>query len=307
MAPPFNRFMLPLLRAISDGQEHTTPSIISAVSDDLGLSEEQRDEIMPSKRKARTTYVADRLSWAKTYLKRAGLLEMPNRGYAKITQKGLDVLKDPPDEISRKYLQRFESYREWKGTFKRRGDNTSEENEPDVDTGETPNDTMQRGFDEYRQDLHSELLEEVLKIPPHSFEKLALDLLERMYGGKAEQTQRSRDGGFDGIVYEDELGLSKIYTQCKRYDRGNLVRPKDIDAFIGVLDASSKKGIFITTSEFTPDAKERLKNRNDVSVVLINGLRLAELMEKHGVGVSEEYSIAINKIDQDYFEQYKDG
>ena len=305
MVPPFNKFVLPLLRAISDGKEHTMASIISAVSDDLGLSEKQRNEKMPSKRKRRITYVYHRLGWAKTSLQRAGLLEMPNRGYAKITQQGLDVLKDPPDEISRKYLQRFESYREWKDTFKRRGDNTEEEDELDVDISETPNETIQRGFDNYRQDLHSRLLEEVLKIPPHSFEELALDLLERMYGGKAELTQRSRDGGFDGIVYEDELGLSKIYIQCKQYS-SNSVPAKDIDAFIGVL-ASSKKGIFITTSEFTQDAKERIRNRNDVSVVLINGLRLAELMEKHGVGVSEEDSIAINKIDQDYFEQYKDG
>ena len=304
MAPPFNRFMLPLLRAISDGKEHTMASIISAVSDDLDLSEEQRNKRMPGKRKARTTYVYHRLGWAKTNLKRAGLLEMPNRGNTKITQKGLDVLKDPPDEISRKYLQQFESYREWKNTFKRRGGNTDEEDEADVDI-ETPNETIQRGFDDYRRDLHSKLLEEVLKIPPHSFEELALDLLERMYG-KAEQTQRSKDGGFDGIVYEDELGLSKIRIQCKRYDVNNAVRSKDIDAFIGILDAN-KKGVFITTSEFTADAKDRLKNRNDVSVVLINGLRLAKLMEKYGVGVYEKDSITINEIDQDYFEQYKDG
>ena len=259
---------------------------------------------MPGKRKARTTYVYHRLGWAKTNLKRAGLLEMPNRGYVKITPKGLDVLKDPPDEISRKDLRQFDSYREWESTFKRRNDNTDEEDEADVD--ETPNETIERGFDNYRQDLHSKLLEEVLKIPPRSFEALALDLLERMYGGEAKGTQYSKDGGFDGIVYEDELGLSKIRIQCKRYDVNNAVRSKDIDAFIGILDAN-KKGVFITTSEFTQDAEDRLKNRNDVSVVLINGLRLAELMEKYGVGVYEKDSKTINEIDQDYFEQYKDG
>ena len=302
MAPPFNRFMLPLLRAISDGKEHGMPSIIRAVSDELSLSEEQRNEIMPSKRKRRTTYVSHRLGWAKTNLQRAGLLEMPNRGYAKITQKGLDVLKDPPDEISRKYLQRFESYREWKSTFKRRGDNTEEEDEPDVDI-ETPNETIRRGFDDYRQNLHSELLEEISKIPPRGFEALVLDLLRQMrYGEIVKRTKRSWDDGIDGIVYEDELGLGKIYIQCKRYK--NPVQVNEVKEFMGTLHTTNtKKGIFITTSRFTPNARSCVDDlKTDTTVVLMDGSQLVDLMEKNGVGVSKVEDMTINEIDQSYFE-----
>lgn len=304
VVPPFEEFMLPLLKAVSDGGEYTLANAVRPVSDSMGLSEDDRNKVMPSKRNRSTTYAHNRLHWAKTYLKFAGLLEIPSRGKFRITQRGRDVLGERPSRIDIKYLLRFESFAEWKS--KSRGEGADSAEAPSASSA-TPEEAIQRGVAEYSESLHADLLEEVLKISPRGFEELALDLLERMYGGKAEPTQRGRDGGFDGIVYEDELGLAKIYVQCKRYDSGNLVRAKDVDAFIGVLDASSKKGIFITTSNFTTDAKDRLKNRNDVSVVLIDGMRLAELMEKHGVGVSEKDSITINKIDQDYFEQYKDG
>ena len=303
MVPPFEEFMLPLLKEVSDGGEYDLANTVRPVSDSMGLSEDERNRPMPSKRNRSTTYAHNRLHWAKTYLKFAGLLEIPSRGKFRITQRGRDVLDERPSRIDTNYLLRFESFAEWKS--KSRGEGTGSADAPSTGSA-TPEEAIQRGITEYSESLHADLLEEVLKISPRGFEELALDLLERMYGGKAEPTKHSRDGGFDGIVYEDELGLAKIYVQCKRYDRGNLVRAKDIDAFIGVLDASSKKGIFITTSKFTSDAEDRLKTRNDVSVVLINGLRLAELMEKHGVGVSEKDSITINKIDQDYFEQYKD-
>ena len=304
VVPPFEEFMLPLLKAVSDGGEYTLANAVRPVSDSMGLSEDDRNKVMPSKRNRSTTYARNRLHWAKTYLKFAGLLEIPSRGKFRITQRGRDVLGERPSRIDIKYLLRFESFAEWKS--KSRGEGADSAEAPSASSA-TPEEAIQRGVAEYSESLHADLLEEVLKISPRGFEELALDLLERMYGGEAELTPSGRDGGFDGIVHEDELGLAKIYVQCKRYDSGNLVRAKDVDAFVGVLDASSKKGIFITTSNFTPDAKDRLKNRNDVSVVLIGGMRLAELMEKHGVGVSEKDSITINKIDQDYFEQYKDG
>ena len=304
MVPRFEEFMLPLLKAVSDGEEYTRAGVVSAVSDSLNLSEDDLKENMSSKRNRRMTRVDNRLQWAKTYLKFAGLLESPGWGKFKITQQGLEVLDKRPPKIDTEYLYQFKSFEEWRD--KSRNESTDGADTPST-SSETPEESIQRGVTEYGESLRADLLEEVSKISPDGFEELALDLLERMYGGTAERTKRSKDGGFDGTVYEDELGLGKIRIQCKRYDRKNSVQAKDVDAFIGVLDPNSKKGIFITTSKFTPDAKERLKNRNDVSVVLIDGLHLAGLMEKHGVGVSEKESISINEIDKDYFEQYENG
>lgn len=301
MIPSFDGFMLPLLKAVADGKEYTSKDIVRIVSDSLGLSEEERNKVMKSKRNKRQTVAYNRTHWARLFLKKAGLLEAPSMGKIKITQQGLNVLnEDQISKIDRKYLRRFDSFSEWENKS-RDGANVTDE---PVSSSDTPEDTIQGGIEEYNEMLYANLLEEVSKISPYDFEKLVLDLLERMYGGVVEQTKHSRDGGFDGIVYEDELGLGKIYIQCKRYDSNNHIRPKDIDAFIGVLDASSKKGIFITTSKFTPDAEDRVKNRSDVSVALVDGDHLAKLMNKYGVGVAEKESITINEIDQDYFAEF---
>lgn len=301
MVPPFEEFMLPLLKTVADGKEYAGAGVIRAVSDSMSLSEDDRNEVMPSKRNRRMTYAYNRLHWAKTYLKFAGLLEIPSRGKFRITQRGLDVLKEHPSKIDIKYLLRFDSFSEWKAKNRDEGSDSAD---VAVSSNETPEETIQRGVTEYSRSLHADLLEEVSKISPHGFEELALDLLERMYGGVAEQTKRSRDGGIDGIIHEDELGLGRIYIQCKQYSNSP-VGAKDVDAFIGALGASAKKGVFITTSKFTQDAKERVKNlRTDTSVVLVDGARLAELMDKNGVGISEGECIRINKIDQDYFEKF---
>lgn len=287
VVPPFNRFMLPVLKVIADGQEHKMAGIVSAVSNELGLTDEERDKPMPSKGKTRITYVYHRVSWAKTNLERAGLLKMPGWGRVKITQRGLDVLKDSPNEISRKDLRQFDSYREWEGTFKSRGNNSDEE--PDADSTETPNEIILRGVDQLRKDLHADLLDKIQKMHPRGFEELARQLLIQMkYGDTAEKTKRSRDGGIDGIVYEDELGLSKIYIQCKRYK--DTVQVDEVRSFMGTLHTTNtKKGIFITTSGFTQSAEECVESlKTDAAVVLIDGPKLADLMEKNGVGVTEE-------------------
>lgn len=302
--PPFWHFCLPLLKSISDGQEHKTASKIGAVSDELGLSDKQRNEIMPSKRKSPITYVYHRLGWAKTHLQYAGLVERPHWGFIRITQRGLDVLKDPPTLIDMKYLQQFESWEEWYRKLRSRDGGTDDGDELDVDGGEDPEETMRRGVKGMRKVLHLELQEEISKISSTGFESLVLDLLNRMKYGDTERTGRSGDGGIDGVIYEDELGLGRIYMQCKQYK--NPVQPKDVRDFIGALQTTSaKKGIFITTSTFTSGAEEYVKTlKADTLVVLINGKRLVELMEKNGVGVYKEEDVPINKIDRGYFEDF---
>lgn len=294
--PPFNKFMLPLLRAISNGQEHETASIIRAVSDEMGLSKKDQEEVYPN-RKIRKTYV--NVGWAKTNLKYAGLLEGTGGGRVKITQKGLSVLKENPDEINRKYLRRFPSYVEWKNKSRNKN---ADDNELDVGT-ESPYETIERSVEALQEELYSELLCEITQISPSGFELLVLDLLKQMEYGDTEHVGRSGDGGIDGIITEDKLGLSKIYIQCKRYS--NPVQPKDVREFIGALDTkSTKKGIFVTTSKFTQQAEDYVKEvKNDKVVILVDGERLVKLMEKHGVGVSRDH-ITVNKIDRGFFERF---
>ena len=292
-----SRFMLPILKAIEDEREYTIANIVRAVSNDLGLSKKEREEIMSS------STLRSNLSWAKTHLKYAGLVEYTkSREVFKITQHGLKVLKNPPSMIDRKYLRRnFDPYKEQSKKLENHGSDTSEDEMDFTD----PNEAIDRYTDKLRNALHSDLRDEISKRSPKGFVDLTLDLLGRIYGGAVEAGKQTRDGGIDGTIQEDELGLNKIYIQCKRYKSD--VTAKDVRDFLGALHSkSTKKGIFITSSEFTPDAKKSIENlKTDASVVLVDGLRLAELMDKNGIGVSTERSISINNLDQDHFDRFE--
>ena len=293
--------MLPLLKSVEDGEEYRLVSVIPTISDDLCLSNDERKEICRV-----GSAIRGDLSWAKTNLKRAGLLEyIGGDRIFRITQQGRKVLKKPPNTIDRKYLRsNFEPYRKWRKTFKRYSGNKTKEDEELSDI--EPNEAIKHGANELKNELYSNLQEKLLELQPEKFVELTRDLLSQMYSGKVEtEKNQTRDGGIDGTIEEDELGLSKIYIQCKRY-KGK-VQEKEVRDFVGALHSkSTKKGIFITSGEFTPDAKKFIEKITDASVVLVNGFRLAELMAKNGVGVSKERTIEIMKVDQDYFQQFND-
>ena len=286
--PTYEDLMLPLLKAVGDGKEHRLADLRCKIYDDLGLSEEQKTRIMPKKN---ATYVDYRMGWARTHLRLAGLVSIPGRGMIKITPSGAEVLNAPPPRIDRKYLRKIPEFVE----NTRRGDSGDEEH---GDGNETPEDAMRRGFEGVRNALYAELEDAVQQISPEGFERLVLELFKKMgYGDIVTHTGRSGDGGIDGIIRKDRLGLGEIYVQAKQWN--SPVQVRNVREFMGVLDG--KEGIFITTSTFTPSAAKEAKS----NVALIDGKELVRLMEEYGVGVSEVENITIKALSGEYFEQFK--
>jgi restriction system protein len=290
--------------------------IIELLAKVFNLSELDRNQVLPSG-KQRTFY--NRVGWARTYLKKAGLVETPGVGKVKITSRGLDVLKKAPTKIDRKFLMQFPEFVE----FQRQ--NVIEEpswtsgstiiNIPpgslstSVATGvflqtQTPNESLEFNYRSLRSALAEELLDRIKSCSPQFFESLVLDLLVAMgYGGSrsdAERVGRSGDGGIDGTINEDKLGLDVVYVQAKRWDQG-IVGKGDVQKFAGSLGGRrAMKGVFITTSKFAPAAREYVKDV-DKKIVLIDGDELAQLMIDHGIGVAEVANYAVKKVDADYF------
>ena len=292
--PTVEDLMLPLLQAVKDGHSYQVRDASERTSELLGLSSDARNVIMPGKT---TTTVHYRLGWARHYLKRAGLLEAPSYGLVKITDLGSKVLAEQPSKIDKNYLSRFgpTDNAEDSGVVHPAGE----------DSSETPEDTMRRGLAGMRGRLHQDLKEELERVSPAGFEKLVLDVCKNMgYGDMTRHTGESRDRGIDGIIREDKLGLGEIYIQAKRW--GSSVRAKDVRDFVGALAATStKKGIFITTSSFTPDASAAVNNLKDgTRVILIDGDQLVSLMDESGTGVVESATITINRVDREYFTQF---
>ena len=246
----------------------------------------------------KTSIVYDRATWACTYLKRAGLLESAGHGYLQITKRGSEVLAENPDKITRKHLSKL-------GAFDGGAKNPDAEPTEDAISSETPDDTIQRGFDYKRRQLYQELKEALANMSPTGFEKLVLDVCKSMrYGDTIEHTGESGDGGIDGVIRADELGLEEIYIQAKQWG-SNSVRPKDVRDFVGALaKKSTKKGIFITTSSFTKEAHAAASNLGGTRVILIDGDKLVELMDKYDTGVVEHDTITIKKVDSEYFDQF---
>ena len=295
--------MLPVLRFFSDGNEHTTNEAKEFLADEFKLTDEERHELLPSGKQG--TF-HNRVGWAATYLRKAVLLEQKRRPYSKITQRGLEILRENPPRIDMKSLERFAEYIE----FKNASSDAAEKQPSIVEVGtiqqQTPEEALEYGYQKLRQNLAQELLERVKSCSPAFFEKLVVELLVNMgYGGSirdaAEVIGRSGDGGIDGIIKEDRLGLDVIYVQAKRWD-GSVGRP-EIQKFVGALAGQgAQKGVFITTSNFTNDALEYAKNRvNNIKIVLIDGSRLAQFMIDHNLGVAREEVYEIKRVDSDYF------
>lgn len=298
--PDYQTLMLPLLKSVADGKEYRISDLYESLSNEFGLSEEEKEERLPS---GRETYIKNRIGWAKTYLKKAGLVESPEKGVIQITKTGSGILKKNPERIDNVFLRQFEGFVEF------RPRNSDKEKSKIISAEETWEGTPEESFDSAYQDMRTELASELLDTiklsSPYFFEQLVVDLMIAMgYGGSrkdaGEATKKSGDGGVDGVIREDRLGLDKIYLQAKRYTNGTVGEPELRD-FAGALQKfRARKGVFITTSKFTKDASEYAEIIES-NIVLIDGVRLTQLMIDYNVGVSTKEIYEIKNIDSDYF------
>lgn len=299
--PTYDQFMLPLLKlADEDGQIHSIATLREKLAQRLGITPEQRTIKLPS---GQQSIFDNRMGWANTYLRKAGLLSRPKRGCVQITQRGRDVLTENPTAIDNLYLQRFTEFRE----FRERS--TSEEslatypNDTPVSTT-TPEETISKAVGILNAELQDELLDKVKQLPPERFEGLVLKLLHAMgYGGSMKDVEgvpRGPDGGIDGTIKEDKLGLDVIYIQAKRWE--NSVGREKVQAFQGALAGiGARKGVFLITSTFTQQAIGYASQLRDSKIILIDGQKLAQLMIEHDVGVSIKDTLYIKRIDEDFF------
>lgn len=300
MIPDYQTFMLPVLKYLSDGKKCTTKDLREAMAKEFKITAKERRQLLPS---GRTPVFDSRVSWACTYLKKAKLIQSPKRGVMKITPIGCKVLKSNPSEINNQFLLQFQEFEEFfaKGKAGPTIDKTRTE-----ELVKTPRETLSESYELIRKELAGDLLEQVMKCSPDFFEDLVVKLLVAMgYGGSLEDAgQRvggTGDGGIDGVIKEDKLGLSQIYIQAKRWDKP--VGSPELQQFAGALTArNAERGVFITTSKFTASALS-FAERVPKNIVLIDGDYLAELMIDYNIGVSEEERFIVKRIDSDFFEQ----
>ena len=297
--PDYQSLMLPLMELTSDKKEHSLKDATVVLAKEFNLSDAELVEMLPSARKTR---FYDRVGWAGTYLRKAGLLDSHRRGWFQITQRGLDVLKKPPERITVNFLEQFDEFVQ----FRERREKNIESHETPNNDGEpqTPEEAIELAYLRIRQSLADEILQTVKNCSPSFFEILVIDVLVKMgYGGTRKDAGKaigkSGDGGIDGIINEDRLGLDVIYIQAKKWE--NPVGRPEIQKFAGALQGQrAKKGIFITTSNFTKEAQE-FASRIDSKITLIDGEALSQLMIDYNVGVNLVASYELKRIDSDYF------
>lgn len=302
--PDYQTLMLPVLRLAADGKEHKFSQTVEELADEFNLSTEERNELLPSGSQA---VFNNRVGWARSYLKQAGLLASPKRGFFTITKTGNELLSTNPSRIDSSTLEQFPEFIEFKNRKKGKGEedvaglaSTSEEESP-----LTPEDALASAYNQLRSALESEILSAVKESSPSFFERVVVDLLVKMgYGGNRQDAGRalgkSGDGGIDGIINEDRLGLDVIYIQAKRWE-GVVGRP-EIQKFAGALQGQrARKGVFITTSSFTKEARE-YASVIETKIILIDGEYLSKLMAEHNVGVSTVGQYEVKKLDSDYFD-----
>ena len=301
--PDFQSIMLPLLEYMSDGQIRSIAETVESLADEFQLTADERTELIPSNRQ---TKFYNRVSWAHIYLARAGLLERQRRGYYSITEPGRSVLTSKPARIDIHFLQQFPSFVEFRDT--KPEVNATEAATVEPTPTKTPEEVMDDAYQEIRDNLAQELLAQVMKCSPAFFERMVVELLVKMgYGGSRSEAARAvgqtGDGGIDGIIDEDRLGLDTIYIQAKRWDGNSSVGRPEIQRFVGALmGRRARKGIFITTASFSADGRAYVNNI-DFKVVLIDGKRLADLMIDYDIGLTNVLTYQLKRIDSDYFSE----
>ena len=299
--PDFQSIMLPLLKILADGKVYKYREIIEALVREFQVTEAERKEMLPS---GQQEIFANRVGWAKTYLKKAGLIDSPQRATFVISEKGKEILSQNPARIDTKFLRQFPEFQEFNRVNKQNETITVESNLLASDQEQNPEELLANSYQEIRQALATDLLSILRKLSPDDFEKLVVELLIKMgYGGSirdaGKAVGKSGDQGIDGIIKEDRLGLDIIYIQAKRWADNNAVGRPEIQKFVGALAGQgAKKGIFITTSYFTQEALEYAP-RNEIKIVLIDGEELGQLMIDYNLGVSTQKIYEIKRIDPD--------
>lgn len=297
--PDFQSIMRPLLEHLADGEVRRNQETNEYLAQHFALTDEERSQMLPS---GYARLFDNRIGWAKTHLKKAGLIEAPARGKYRITKRGLDAISQESYPIKLAYLRRFDEYKNGQSAPKEEKTGSDSGSEDDL----TPSDYLEIGYQKIREELEAELIAKIKGSSPSFFEQLVVELLVAMgYGGSrkdaGETLGKSGDGGIDGVIKEDRLGLDVIYLQAKRWE-GTVGRP-EIQKFAGALQGRrAKKGIFLTTSSFTSDARSYAEYL-DSRIVLIGGDQLAGLMIDADVGVSKVATYEVKALDSDYFEE----
>jgi len=305
--PDYQTLMLPVLQLASEGEQRVA-DVVDLLADRLGLTEEERQKLLPS---GRQRVLHNRIHWAKFYLTKAGFLSSPGRGRFTATQAGKELLAEKPARIDVSVLMRQPEFREF---YRDEGNAASSTAETTSATGSndpattTPEEQIEAAYQILEGTLRADLLDRIAKNSPAFFEQLIVDLLVAMgYGGShknaAAQLGRSGDGGVDGVINEDRLGLDRVYVQAKRYAAGNAVGRPDVQAFVGSLvGLGASKGVFVTTSTFSAQARDFVKHLSQ-RVVLLDGASLADLMIEHGIGVRTSRTIEFRRLDEDFFDE----
>jgi restriction system protein len=294
--PDFQSLMLPLLNAVSDGGDHTNREITASFAKTFALTEEELTRLLPS---GQQRVLTNRVSWAKAYLKKAGLLDSPARGVLRITDAGRKALSSHPAVINIGFLKQFSQF-DWHGQPNRSDEITEVE-----ETGSTPEELLEASYQTLRDEVAAELLEKLKRCLPSFFERIVVQLLVAMgYGGSladaGQAIGRAGDGGIDGIIKEDKLGLDVVCVQAKRWEENTVGRPM-VQAFAGSMEGyRAKKGVLLTTSTFSKDAYDYV-SRIERRIVLIDGKTLAQLMIDHDIGVTTRRTYVVKQMDSDFF------
>ena len=291
--PKYNELYVPFLTALIDGNVHALKEIKRSITDTLCLSAEELSERLPSGKQ----FIFDnRMGWARTYLKKAGLIKAPQRGYFSITDQGRQLLQSGVQITNALLAERFPTFAEFVGRME--GEETQVSAEADAE--ETPQETFDRVYDTINGQLADELLTEIMAQSAVFFENLVVDLMKAMNYGDGFVTKSSGDDGIDGIIHEDKLGFNLIYIQAKRWSAEKTIGKPEIQKFAGAMMGPPRieKGLFITTARFSPGAKAYADAQH---IILVDGRRLTELMIEYGLGVSPQKTYEIKRIDSDYF------
>lgn len=310
MIPDYQSLMPLVLACASDGPRRVS-DVVSEIADRLELTEAERRQMLPS---GRQTTLANRVHWARSYLKQAGLVQSPQRGFYELTDRGRAAMNDPDTQVDNTYLDRFDEFRDFRNRS-REGDDTGSAGETadvlpssSLDEANTPDENLLVAHRKLENALAASLLDHARSSSPAFFEQLIVDLFIAMgYGGSSEEAGRalgqSGDNGVDGVIDQDPLGVDQIYLQAKRYAAGNNVGPGEIRDFYGALSIHrASKGIYVTTSNFTPAARQTARELGQ-RIVLINGSRLASLMIRYNIGCRYKDVLHIRQIDESYFDQ----
>jgi len=285
--PKFNETFLPILEVLSDGTTIKGRDLVRIVEERFYSNLPK--ELLEQKTKSGDRLIENRIAWGKSYLKKGGLVYYPQRGYVQITDKGKSV---KPENVSLSDIQSNVI------TFYEPENKTR--SQPEFKSDASPQDLIDSGFEQIEREVKNELLSKLKEVDPYAFEKIILILLHKMGYGDFIETAKSGDGGIDGIINEDQLGLEKIYIQAKRYS-DNKVRETDIRNFIGAMSGDTRKGIFVTTSAFDEKAKTKARDAHH-TIILINGPKLVDLMHKLNVGVQTKNYYEVKAVDNDFFD-----